>query len=97
MANHTMTDNHPLAGETVTVEIASPGNPQLGAGPHEFTVENWWDVLTGNSWMASDGNPAALIYGMRSAMARLPLDDEVIYGKIDGFGVLVHASELPAV
>ena len=93
MANHNMTDTHPLAGQTVTIELTSPGDPQFGVGPHEFTVENWWDVLTGNS----DGNPAAMIYGLRAGKARLPLNDEVVYGKISGMGVLVHASELPAV
>ena len=97
MANHNMTDTHPLAGQTVTIELTSPGDPQFGVGPHEFTVENWWDVLTGNSWMASDGNPAAMIYGLRAGKARLPLNDEVVYGKIGGMGILVHASELPAV
>jgi hypothetical protein len=61
----------------------------------EFRIEDYWDTLTGKSWMYSDGNPAALKYAMRSGMSGLPLDNEVVYGKIGAFGHLVHISEIP--
>lgn len=96
MANHGATEVHPLAGKTVTIEFAGDGHPQYGKGPHEFTVEGWWDVLTGGPWGDAAGNPAAMIYGLRAGFAQLPWDDEVLYGKINGLGVLLHVSELPA-
>ncbi|MET8648539.1 hypothetical protein [Nocardia aurea] len=79
----------PLAGTTVTADI--------GKGPTSIRVEDWWDRLAGKSWMVCDGNPAALIFAVRSGLSQLPTDDEVLYGKsADGFGVLVHVSEVTA-
>lgn len=85
------TERHPLSGQTVTVNI--------GNGPEQYQVEDWWDHLTGGSWMLADGNPAALGYAIRTAfkVPSVPTDDEVVYGKIGGLGYLVHVSEiLPA-
>lgn len=48
----------------------------------------------GQSWMFMTGNPAAIIYGMRVGVAGLPLDNEVVYGKVDGLGHMVHVSEI---
>lgn len=48
----------------------------------------------GKSWMDCKGNFACLQYSMRSVDAGLPLDNEVIYGKVGGLGYLVHESEL---
>jgi len=44
--------------------------------------------------MDANGNPAALIYAIRSGFDGLPTDDEVVYGKIGSFGHLIHESEL---
>lgn len=76
---------HPLAGQTVST--SSYG---------EFVVEDWWDRVTGGSWMYANGNIAAMKYGVRSGKAHLPIDDEVVYGKVNGngFGNLVHVSEI---
>ncbi|MEV7034535.1 hypothetical protein AB0N99_30440 [Streptomyces sp. NPDC093272] len=82
---------HPLAGQTVTVEADLHGS---GATVHEFTVDDWNDRLFGQSWMFMEGHPASLVYAMRSAMAGLPTDNEVIYGKVGPFGHLVHVSEI---
>lgn len=60
----------------------------------EVRVEGLWKDVTGTSWQYSNGNPAALNYAMRSAIAGLPLDDNVYYGKINGLGFLIHESEL---
>jgi hypothetical protein len=64
------------------------------AGVESYEVEAYWDDLTGKSWMFSDGNPAALKYAVRSGVAGLPLDNEVLYGTIGAFGHLVHVSEV---
>ena len=76
-----------LAGTTATVD--------LGKGPTPIRVEDWWDRIAGKSWMFCEGNPAALIFAMRSGLAHLPTDDEVLYGKTEGgSGVLFHISEV---
>ena len=59
-----------------------------------YEIEDWWDHLTGKSWMFSDGNPACLEYAMRSGFEGLPTDDRVLYGKIGPFGKLMHISQL---
>lgn len=87
---------HPLAGQTVKLndkaKDALQGCVVEGA---LLRVDDWWDRTAGRSWMACDGNPACLQYAMRTGLSGLPsLDDEVVYGKIDGLGHLVHVSEL---
>lgn len=81
-----------LAGKTVTVHPAAEF--QLAVDGAEFQVEDWWDTLTGGSWMNADGNPAAMGYAMRAGMGGLPLDNEVVYGKIGALGYLIHVSEI---
>lgn len=44
--------------------------------------------------MFCDGNPACMKYAIRSAFAGLPTDNNVVYGKVGGFGHIVHVSEL---
>ncbi len=61
----------------------------------EFHLEDWWDRVYGKSWMSSEGNPACLIYSVRVASNNLPLNNDVVYGKVDGLGMLIHQSELP--
>ena len=63
-------------------------------GGSVMLVEDWWDRVYGESWMSSDGNPAALVYAMRSVDNNLPTDNEVLYGKVGGFGHLVHIKEV---
>jgi len=79
---------HKLAGQTVAIKTGTfQGN--------HFRVEDWHDRVIGGSWMDAEGNPAALDYAMRSGVKdKLPLDNEVLYGKIGGLGKLVHQSEL---
>lgn len=86
---------HPLAGKTVTLNdsvVEDFMQHQVVSGA-EYRIEDWWDRMTGGSWMNDDGNPAALQYGMRS-LGGLPMDDEVVYGKIGNLGHIVHVSEL---
>lgn len=85
---------HPLAGKTARIKpgVKHPQFPNFGGS--EYHIEDWWDRVAGESWQGMEGNPACLIYAIRSASARLPLDDEVLYGKVGHFGHLVHVSEL---
>jgi hypothetical protein len=80
-------DPHPLAGKTVKIAVGA------FAGS-DYRLEDWWDHLTGKSWMYSDGNPAAMEYAIRSGLEALPLDDDVVYGKIGAYGQLIHVSQL---
>lgn len=82
---------HPQAGQTVTLR----DDIQDRIAGADYVIEDWWDHLTGRSWMFSDGNPACLTYAIRSAVCGLPTDDEVLYGHTkDGLGHLVHVSEI---
>ena len=83
---------HPQAGQTVKLKLKGKG-PGIADGDL-YRVEDYWDRVVGKSWMNSDGNPAALNYAMRSAFSDLPTDDEVLYGKVDGLGHLIHVSEI---
>lgn len=89
-------ESHPLAGQKVTLNDSVSDNARgIVVSGAIFVVEDWWDKLTGKSWGDSEGNPAALQYALRQAFTGNPhLDDEVVYGKIDGLGHLVHVSEL---
>lgn len=82
------TERFEKAGQTVTLT----SGPFAGT---EYRIEDYWDRLTGGSWMTADGNPAALQYAMHALGGHtVPLDDEVLYGKIGPFGHLVHVSWL---
>lgn len=80
---------HPLAGKTVTLK-----SPDSRLDGMRFEVEDWWQNVSGGSWMDAVGNPAALNYAGKVAMKGLPIDNEVVYGKVDCYGHLVHVSEL---
>lgn len=81
----------PLAGKTVKVQLTNIG--PVGT-VYDYEVEDWWDHLTGGSWRWADGNPACLQYAVRAGLSFIPADDEVLYGHINGFGYLVHQSEV---
>lgn len=87
-------NSHPKAGQTVRIKFAGNGHPQVEGLEHDFRVEDYWDKISGTSWMTSDGNPAAMVYAMRTGLSGLPIDDEVVYGKIGSFGHMIHASEI---
>ena len=64
----------------------------------EYIVEDWWDRVSGESWSvsAAKGNAGCLDYLIHSVQNSLPNDDEVVYGKVSGYGRLIHVSELEA-
>jgi hypothetical protein len=71
-----------------------PGDRAAELGGREFRIEDWWDHLTGASWTETAGVPAALRYAFRALVKDLPVNDDVIYGKIGSLGYLVHVSEV---
>ena len=88
------TSPHPLADRPVTlIENNSLGIPTTEI----YMIEDWWDSITGKSWQTATGNPAALEYSLRIANTSIPLDDEVVYGKLNGLGKLVHVSEISSI
>lgn len=82
-------ESHPLAGKTVVIARGDLKGKI-------FRVEDYWDKLTGRSWGESQGNPACIIYAMRTGLQKfeVPSDDEVLYGKIGSLGHLVHVNEI---
>jgi hypothetical protein len=89
-------EQHELAGKTVQVQFKGghfqiPGSEE---NPVAFEVEDWQDRLMGRSWMDMEGNPAAMIFAIRSGMNGIPMDNEVLYGHVNGLGHMVHVSEL---
>lgn len=90
------TESHPLAGQTVKIAegVADPAQGAVIAGAL-YRIEDWWDRVSGGSWMHARGNPAALHYAMRTGVSiPVPTDNEVLYGKIGHLGHLVHVSEI---
>lgn len=86
---------HPLAGKTIIIRRGTIDPAQeLVVGGAAYTIEDWWDKLSGRSWKHQKGNFASMHYAMRSVANGLPIDDEVVYGKIDTLGHLVHVSEI---
>ena len=90
-------DKSALAGKTVRV-ADWVNHPQfVGFGGAHIEIEDWWDRVSGKSWMDCNGNPACLVCAVRAGFSGkpIPTDNEVLYGKThDGLGHLVHLSEV---
>ncbi len=86
------------AGATVKTKPDVGADPMSGAelGDQDFIIEDWWENISGCSWMVSNGNPAAMSYAFRIGMRNgaVPTDNDVLYGKIGMLGYLFHISEL---
>ena len=86
----------PLAGTTVRIKkhVTHPDHQIFGG--EEYRVEDWWDRVAGVSWMQANGNPGCMAYAIRTGPCEhsVPLNDEVLYGKVDGLGHLLHVSEI---
>lgn len=86
---------HPQAGKTVTVVPAAAVFGHADCTPFDYRIEDWNDRVFGQSWQVMAAHPASLGYAVRGAVAGLPTDNEVVYGKDDyGLGHLVHVSEI---
>ncbi len=87
----------PLAGQTVRIAswVKHPQNSSFGGA--DIRIEDWWDRVSGGSWMFAKRNPACLVFAMRTGFSErsIPTDDDVLYGKTaDGLGHLIHVTEL---
>lgn len=83
--------SHPLAGQTVTVDSkVVRGDVAPGA---EFQVHDWWENVAGSPWYLSTTN-AAYEYAKAATINETLYDDNVLYGRINGLGYLVHVSEI---
>lgn len=65
----------------------------------EFTIEDWFSNVIGTSWMFADGSPTAILYALRIAdfgkNNGIPIiDDDVLYGKVNGLGFAFNVKEL---
>lgn len=86
-------ETHAQAGKKVVVHPKA--EHQLLVEGAEYTIQDYWKTVgDGTSWMDSAGNIACVQYAVRAGTAGLPLDDEVVYGKIGPLGYLVHVTEL---
>ena len=83
---------HPLAGKTVRLKKSIIDIQGLAG--KEYRIEDWWDRLDGKSWQDYEGNFACLHYSARRLMNNLPMDDEVVYGKVGILGHIIHVSEI---
>lgn len=77
----------PHAGKTVKIR---DDVPMLGG--EQYRVEDWWINVSAQSWTDSQ-TPAAFNYAIRTA-GLVPIDNDVLYGKVGSFGHLVHVSEI---
>lgn len=88
-------NRHSLAGKTVTLNSKAKDIIQGQVVPGaKFVVEDYWDRIGGKSVWLTTGNFAAMNYALRNQTAGLPMDEEVVYGKINGLGHIVHVSEI---
>jgi len=62
-----------------------------------FQVDDWWDrvMQTSTSWYLSDvrRNFALAAFALEQAKTNLPMDDDIVYGKIGDFGVIIHVRQ----
>ena len=89
--------NTDYAGKTVRLIESATHFQYPEFGGQEFHVEDLDEVVFGQSWGFMTGNPAAMVYGMRSAENNLPLGGRVYYGKLGAMGCLIHEDEIAGI
>lgn len=93
----TKREQHLMAGKTVLLNPRlMNGIPYPDLAGQKAWVEDWWVNVAGVEWGFAQGNPAAMMYGLRSGFSGLPTDNEVVYVKVGGLGYIVHQTELGA-
>lgn len=87
-------EKSPYAGMTVKTkpDVGSDMRPTLGNC--EFVIEDWWQNVAGVSWIDSGNDYRVRKYALRIGGTKVPVDDEVLYGKIGPSEYLFHVSEL---
>jgi hypothetical protein len=85
-----------LAGKTVKIKknVKHFQFPDFGGA--DIVIEDWLDRVMGQSWMYCDGNPACMVYALRTVSKKnIPMDNDVLYGHTkNGLGHLVHMTEI---
>lgn len=90
-----MRDPSPYAGRTVRLRADAA---ELGGQTVE--VVDWYERTgQGRPWREAlqSGEPRAVGYSVRRGLGGLPDDDEVLFGRVDGMGQIVHVTELEGV
>ena len=59
-----------------------------------LTIDDYWDRISGASWMDNLNNKYVKIYAQRVKDSELPEDNEVLYGEIGLIGYLIHITEI---
>lgn len=67
---------------------------KYGTSNPEFELEADSRKLWPGGWGMAQGNPAALLYAMRSAFDGIGMGGTVYYGHVGPMGELAHESEL---
>ena len=94
--------NNELKGKTCKVKGNSTYFAKKYGTPNPtIKIEDLQTNVMGKSWMDT-ANPACYLYALRVGTEKLPIDDDVYYGKIQtkigaGLGELVHVSELEVI
>lgn len=89
----------PYAGKVIRLQAWVRHPQDRDFASRSFTVKDWWDRVSGTSWMFAKGNPACLVYAVRTGFSSVPIptDDEVLYGHTsNGLGHLIHICEVKA-
>ena len=85
----------PFAGITVHIKKSIVDPDVAGFGGSKFQVIDWWDRVDGKSWMICHDNPECTAYNMRIGTSKnVPIDDEVLYGRVGVSTHLVHMREI---
>lgn len=79
---------HPLAGQTVVIASGTYAG-------HHFTIEDWWDRVSGESWIDCEETPLCAEYAMRAGADFDPFDDDVVYGHFGILEKIMHVRHLP--
>lgn len=86
-----MRDTSPYAGKTVRLRVAA-----VELGGYDVQVVDWYENI-GNKvkWRDAIGrDPRAEGYNLRHGLAGLPDDDDVLFGRVDGMGQIIHRTEI---
>ena len=87
-------DKFKFAGKKVKIKEKAKHFHNQNFGGSEFEIKDWYDRVSGDSWKSKN---SAACYACAIRIMKQEVkekDDEVLYGKIDNVGCLVHISEI---
>lgn len=87
-AGRRMRDPSDYAGKTVRLRADAP---ELGG--HTAEVVDWWEIAK-LKLVAAAVDFKAQDYGIRAALAGLPVDDDLLYARVDGMMRIIHVTEI---